>query len=53
MMRVGNGQVMKDFECLNNKECAPYPTEDMELLKDSSHTLKQSQWQELGWVVWS
>lgn len=39
MMRLGNAQVMKDSVCLNNRKCAPYPTEDMELLKNSKpHT---------------
>lgn len=31
--RVGKDQIMKDFVCLNNKECVPYPIGNMELLK--------------------
>lgn len=39
MMRVGSGQVMKDFVCLNNREGAPYSMKEVELLKDSKpHT---------------
>lgn len=30
---VSNSQIMEDFVCLNNKECAPYHIKDMELLK--------------------
>lgn len=38
-IRVDNNQVMKDFVCLSNRECALYPIEDLELLKDSKpHT---------------